>query len=79
MFPAVFSSSLPAVPMALLADGGWRALPLARATAVGWSWVMSGMSLKSGVSSALLYPARSIDKGNPVKLLTASENVGFST
>ena len=25
----------PAMPMALAADGGWRALPLARATAVG--------------------------------------------
>ena len=40
LFPFHFHL-LPAMPMALLADGGWRALPLARATAVGQGWVMN--------------------------------------
>ena len=39
LFPFHFHL-LPAMPMALLADGGWRALPLARATAVGQRWVI---------------------------------------
>lgn len=63
----------PAMPMALLADGGWRALPLVRATAVGWAWAVCWSGLVVSDQDVQGYSTQVLEdsKGQSVQLFEA--------